>query len=63
MGNPYLSKEEQSAIRMKIIEKALYTLTIKPETPTVFYPEYGNTIGNQTSTANPDNVDFDWMKL
>lgn len=48
MGNPWLKPEEEKAIRRAILEKCLEALQTEPTTPTVFWPNFGNTVGSVT---------------
>lgn len=44
-GNPFLKPEEEKRIRRAIIDKALEALQTTPTKPTVFWPNWGNTVG------------------
>jgi len=62
-GNPYISKEKELALRRSIIERALYALQQTPTTPTVYWGNFGNVIGDQESIGMPTTrliKDWDW---
>ena len=62
-GNPYLAFEEETAMRRAIVLRCLDALQATPTKPTVFWPNFGNCIGDQTSAANPTvaaSKDWDW---
>jgi hypothetical protein len=65
-SSPYLTPEQEAEQRRAILEMCLYALTQTPTRPTVFWPNYGNCIGTQVSSQNPQSevlYDWDWTIL
>lgn len=60
-SNPWVTPEEEKGQRRAVLEAALSALTETPAKPTVYWPNYGNRIGDQVSVGHP-TVDFakDW---
>jgi hypothetical protein len=64
-GNPnFEDVSQESDMRRAILQKCLQTLTMTPAKPTVFWPNYGNCVGDLESVASPVNEQTkDWETL
>lgn len=64
-GNPWAEDiAQEQAIRRALLQRCLYTLTQTPSKPTVFWPNYGNVMGDQEGVASPVNEQSrEWITL
>ncbi len=65
-STPFLGPEAEKAQRRAVLEMCIYALYQTPTRPTVYWPNYGNCIGTQISTQNPQSEvlkDWDWTIL
>ena len=62
-STPYLTPEQEKAQRRAVLDMCLYALQQTPTRPTVYWPNFGNCIGTQVSSQNPQSEgikDWDW---